>query len=62
MDAGCFLCVRRGNQWDEVMLVVSMGNSEWLCYTVPDSVDRFMWTCVKLTIGNFRVMTTRGAE
>ena len=62
MEAGVFVVVRRANQWDEMMLAVSMGSGEWLCYTVTDAADRFMWVAVKLTIGNFRVMSTRAAD
>ena len=51
MEAGCCVCVRRANQWDEVMLVVPLGGGEWLCYTVSEAADRYVWVAIKLTIG-----------
>ena len=62
MDPGTFIVVRRGGEWDELMLVHQLNASEWMGYTVTAEVDRFMWTAVRLTLGQFRLMTTRGGD
>ena len=62
MEAGKFCLLRRGEEWDEVMLMAPMGTGEWMCYTVTEEVNRFMWTAAKLTVGNFRLMSSEGAD
>ena len=57
MEAGVFVLIQRGDQWDEMMLVVPMGSGEWLSLT--DAAERLVWVVVKLRIGNFRVVTGR---
>ena len=61
MEAGCFVLVARGNEWDEVLLVAHFEGSEWLGYTTTPDGSRFMWTLLKLTLGNFRVVEGRDA-
>jgi hypothetical protein len=54
MEAGCFVLIARGNEWDEVLLVSQHEGSEWLCYTTTPDGSRFMWSLLKMTLGNFR--------
>lgn len=61
LEAGCFVLVARGNEWDEVLLVAHFEGSEWLGYTTTPDGSRFMWTLLKLTLGNFRVVEGRDA-
>lgn len=56
MEAGCFVLVARGDEWDEVLLVAHFEGSEWLGYTTTPDGSRFMWTLLKLTLGNFRIV------
>lgn len=61
MEAGCFVLVARGDEWDEVLLVAHFEGSEWLGYTTTPDGSRFMWTLLKLTLGNFRIVEGRDA-
>ena len=61
MEAGCFVLVARGDEWDEVLLVAHFEGSEWLGYTTTPDGSRFMWTLRKLTLGNFRIVEGRDA-
>ena len=54
MEAVCFVIIARGNEWDEVLLVSQHEGSEWLCYTTTPDGSRFMWSLLKMTLGNFR--------
>ena len=59
MEAGCFVLIARGNEWDEVLLISQHEGSEWLCYTTTPDGSRFMWSLMKMTLGNFRAVEGR---
>ena len=56
MDAGTFVLIERGAEWDEVLLVKKVSPLEWLAYTTVPSGSRTMWSLVELVIGKFRAV------
>ena len=62
MEAGTLVLIKRGNQWDELLLGARLGEAEWVAYTTDEDGENFGWAHVQLTAGNFRVFTGVGAD
>ena len=60
MQPGTFVVISRvdpaGAQWDEVLLGYRIDAVDWIVYTTTASGDGFAWSCVRLTVGNFRLV------
>lgn len=59
MESGSFVLISREREWDEVLLVTHGEGTEWLCYSTSGDGGRFIWTLIKMTLGNFRVVEGR---
>lgn len=59
MESGSFVLISREREWDEVLLVTHGEGTEWLCYSTNGDGGRFIWTLIKMTLGNFRVVEGR---
>ena len=56
MEAGTYVLLERGGEWDEVLLVKKTSPVEWLAYTTVPSGARTMWSLVELVLCKFRVI------
>lgn len=59
MEAGAFILISRDSEWDEALLVAHGEGTEWLCYSTAPDGSRFLWTLIRMTLGNFRVVEGR---
>ena len=59
MDAGSFVLIAREGEWDEVLLITHHEGSEWLVYSTSPDGSRFIWSLVRMTLGNFRAIDGR---
>ena len=62
MEAGTPVLIKRGNEWDELLLGARLGEAEWVAYTTDEDGENYGWARVQLTAGNFRVFTGVDAD
>ena len=62
MESGSFALVRRGDEWDEVLLAAKLLETEWVAYTTATDADRFVWTAIQPTPNCLLPVTGRGAN
>ena len=53
VELGRFVIVKRGGQWEEMMLASKMPDAEWIIYT-QDDVGNFKYSFVKLVLGQYK--------
>lgn len=62
MEAGTLVLIKRGNEWDELLLGARLGEAEWVAYTTDGDGENYGWAHVQLTAGNFRVFAGVDAD